>query len=102
MAPINENIGSDGGNSSDDSAGQPPPGVTPDLDNPPNQNSLVRTVIIVAIILISILVLLRGYGRLRMKKFTFADILGLIALVYLLHSEWSIFSQSARILTCYN
>ncbi|KAJ8112121.1 hypothetical protein ONZ43_g5467 [Nemania bipapillata] len=59
---------------------QPPPGVQPDFDHPPNLNHIVYPTIILGLLLSTIFILLRIYGRWYcMKTVKVQDGLGIIA-----------------------
>ncbi|KAI0886537.1 uncharacterized protein GGS22DRAFT_158110 [Annulohypoxylon maeteangense] len=81
MAPMSENPDISTGGNLDGPAIQPPTGITPNFDNPPNKNNLVRVVLILFIVITSVSVLIRMYSRIMLKKVKITDILGLAAFV---------------------
>ncbi|KAI1074443.1 hypothetical protein F5B20DRAFT_563736 [Whalleya microplaca] len=59
---------------------QPPPGITPDFDNPPNRNAAALAAIIVCLTLPTISAILYTYGRVfYVKIFHVSDLFGLAA-----------------------
>lgn len=63
-----------------------PEGVTPNLDNPANENGLAMFVLIFCSVISTICVLLRAYGKVYLlKRFQLEEGLVLSAFVCLLH-----------------
>ncbi|RYP81173.1 hypothetical protein DL769_002121 [Monosporascus sp. CRB-8-3] len=80
MAPANQNTASSLGDKLEGPAITSPAGITPNLDNPPNKNSLVHAVSIACLVVTSIFVLLRVYSRaIRLKVIHVADMFALAA-----------------------
>ena len=46
----------------------PPPGVTPNLDNPPNRNTMAMVVSVFCIVLVTLAASARAYSRLVLLK----------------------------------
>jgi hypothetical protein len=63
MAPLDESPGQDFGNTLEGPALQPPAGVIPDFDHPPNHNAYAYATLIVGVSVSSILALTRFYSR---------------------------------------
>ncbi|KAI1451510.1 hypothetical protein F4805DRAFT_451206 [Annulohypoxylon moriforme] len=79
MAPVNQNPNNPLASKLDGPATQPPAGVTPNFDDPSNQNGLVRAVLILVLVITSICVLIRVYSRVILKRIKITDVLGLAA-----------------------
>ncbi|KAI1101333.1 hypothetical protein F4804DRAFT_316239 [Jackrogersella minutella] len=79
MAPVNQDPNNPLGDILDGPATKPPTGVTSNFDNPSNQNSLVRAVLILVLVITSLCVVIRVYSRIILKRFKITDILGLAA-----------------------
>lgn len=74
MAPINQSPGQDFGNTLDGPALQPPSGIIPNFDNPPNRNIYAHVALALGVSLASLFALLRAYARLfYLKKVHIAD-----------------------------
>lgn len=70
----------------------PPEGVTPDLDNPANENGLAMFVLIFCSVISTICVLLRGYGKVYLlKRFQLEEGLVLCAFGCFWGCVWSMF-----------
>lgn len=52
---------------------KPPANVTPNLTNPPNNNTLVAAVSIVCLVVVTLVVLIRCYTRYAMRIFLVED-----------------------------
>lgn len=76
---VNQNPNTPLASKLDGPATQPPTGITPNFDNPSNQNSLVRAVLILVLVITSLCVLIRVYSRIILKRIKIVDILGLAA-----------------------
>ncbi|KAI1088515.1 hypothetical protein F5B19DRAFT_471047 [Rostrohypoxylon terebratum] len=76
---VNQNPNTPLASKLDGPATQPPAGVTPNFEDPSNQNSLVRAVLILVLVITSLCVLIRVYSRLILKRVKIVDILGLAA-----------------------
>ncbi|ROW12542.1 hypothetical protein VMCG_00505 [Cytospora schulzeri] len=61
---------------------QPPAGVQPQLDNPPNRNDVAVPVIVTCIVVSSVLILVRIYSKLISKEFHLRDSTGLAFKVF--------------------
>ncbi|KAI0828783.1 hypothetical protein F5Y06DRAFT_290905 [Hypoxylon sp. FL0890] len=79
MAPVDQNPNNPLGNNLDGPATQPPTGITPNFDNPSNQNGLVRAVLILVLVVTSLFVVLRVYSRIILRRISLSDLLGLTA-----------------------
>ncbi|KAI1129660.1 hypothetical protein F5Y10DRAFT_263886 [Nemania abortiva] len=68
----------------------PPPGVVPNLDNPPNHNDAGLATIIVLLALATIAMGLYAYGRIfHLKRFHVSDIIGCAAYVVFVAFIWA-------------
>ncbi|KAJ8133518.1 hypothetical protein O1611_g108 [Lasiodiplodia mahajangana] len=76
---------------------RPPPGVQPDFDHPPNLNHIVYPTVILGLLLSTIFILLRIYGRWYcMKTVKVQDGLGIIAFL-LLVVELAVYFQQLQL-----
>ncbi|KAI1384221.1 uncharacterized protein F4822DRAFT_434160 [Hypoxylon trugodes] len=93
MAPLNQVTGQDFGDALQGPALQPPSGITPNFDNPPNRNVYAYAALIFGISLSSIFGLLRVYARLfYIKRVHIADLLGVAAFGTYVGATYSLFS----------
>ncbi|KAI0553650.1 hypothetical protein F4679DRAFT_430267 [Xylaria curta] len=81
MAPTNQNPKHPLKGDPDGPSIAPPPGLMPNFDNPPNLNNLVRAVLIVILVITSIVVFLRVYSRVVLRRVDLPTILILVAFV---------------------
>ncbi|KAI1747955.1 hypothetical protein F4782DRAFT_543166 [Xylaria castorea] len=79
MAPVNQNSHHPLDSNPDRPSADPPPGLMPNFDSPPNLNNLVRAVLVVVLVITSIVVLLRVYSRIVLRRFDLPTILALVA-----------------------
>ncbi|KAI0867674.1 hypothetical protein GGS24DRAFT_484873 [Hypoxylon argillaceum] len=79
MAPTND-VPPSSPKGLDGPAGTPPQGVVPNLDHPQNSNNLVRIVLIVILAISSIVVLLRVWSRIVLKRVDLPTFIAIVAL----------------------
>ncbi|KAI1736862.1 hypothetical protein F4680DRAFT_468733 [Xylaria scruposa] len=79
MAPTNQNPKHPLEGEPDGPSIAPPPGLIPNFDNPPNLNNLVRAVLVVILVITTIVVFLRVWSRVILRRVDLPTILALVA-----------------------
>ncbi|KAI1126733.1 hypothetical protein F5Y10DRAFT_244220 [Nemania abortiva] len=77
----------------------PPPGdIVPDFENPPNENALGITAIVLILVPASICAILRGYSRIIVTKHVqFDDGLALVGYAFFITCVWSVIDTLQRV-----